>query len=176
MSFHYQVKTLQTLGQLFSFISVLSCSLKLSLMVKAGFFLVTIFFFFWIWTKCPPHSYSYGSPTWIYSMYTVGLSSTSQGAKHENSTMVSRYHWAVLCGQMLIPWPSHWWALLFALSSRLRSTFSPICHCPSFLECPKIHQDFAFCTPVCSYCTFARLLCSSPPIPALMLLYYIAVC
>lgn len=44
MSFHYQVKTLQTLGQLFSFISVLSCSLKLSLMVKAGFFLVTFFF------------------------------------------------------------------------------------------------------------------------------------
>lgn len=154
ISFHYQVKALQTLGHMFSFISMLSYSLKLSLMVKAGYFLLLPPR---IWTKYPPHGYWDSSPSWICTMYIAELFSSSQGPRHENSPMVS---WSQLGCDV---WPN-------AASLTISLVVSSICPSleaqpspqpsmsPSFffffslLECQQIQQDFVFDSPTCPYC------------------------
>lgn len=172
MSFHYRVKASQTLGQLFSFISMLSYSLKLSLMVKAGFFLVVIFFFLLNMNQMPPTQLF----RWLSHLNLVNLyfgSSTSQGAKCENSTMVSRYQ--LSCAM----WPNADSLTISLMGSVIcpfleaQINLLPNMSLPFFFRMPKNSSRFCFlysCLLILHICSVAVQF-PSHPCPNVAILY-----
>lgn len=137
---------------MFSFICMLSYSLKLSWMVKAGYFLL------FPPPKKEPNTHHMDTEIALPLGFVPHILLNCFPARRVPGMKTAPWShglsWAVMCGQMLLPWP--WWSLLFALLLKLSSALSPVCHHPFFffflLECQQIQQDFVFDSPTCPYC------------------------